>query len=247
MLTVNRLTFAYGPRAVFEDVSLSLPRGGILAVAGGSGAGKTTLLKCLLLLFRSVKGELTYFGNEFRFSDDAEPSEQDDPSWTLKRLQALRARIGYVPQNSVLFPSMTLSDNVRLPLRLLHGSVGDADMRARVALHRFGIEDLADAKPWRVSGGQLQRAAIARAFAGRPDLFLMDEPTGALDAANVRLVGEQLRHEVSSRGCSALIVTHNLGFARAYCDDLAVLRGGTLTAPVPVQHVNWEAAIEELL
>ena len=244
MLDVRGLTFAYGPHVVFEDLSLALDGGRILAVAGGSGAGKSTLLKCLLLLSLPSSGEIVYFGDDRRFSWDA---EKGDVSWDEDLLQAMRARIGYVPQSSVLFPSMSLVDNVLLPLRLLHKSPGEGTARAHSALSRFGIEDLANAKPWRVSGGQLQRAAIARAFAGAPDLFLMDEPTGALDAANVRLVGEELRREVASRGCSALVVTHNLGFARAYCDELAVLRGGRLTRPLPVADVNWEATIEELM
>jgi ABC-type methionine transport system ATPase subunit len=246
MLSASHLTFGYGVGAILRDVSLRLQPGRILAVAGGSGAGKTTLLKCLLLLLRPESGEIAYFDN-LTFSCDLKEDGGMPSDWDEARLRSVRARIGYVPQGSVLFPSMTLVDNICLPLRLIHGMKGDADGRARDALQRLGIEGLAGAKPWRISGGQLQRAAIARAFAASPAVYLLDEPTGSLDAANVQLVGAQLRSEVEDRDCSALVVTHNLGFARTFCDEVAVLKDGTLGEPLPVGTVDWETTIQELL
>jgi ABC-type polar amino acid transport system ATPase subunit len=241
MLDVKELGFAYEAQKVFRGLSLSVAPSQISAIVGASGAGKTTLLKCLLLLLRPTSGDIRYFldpvvqisMNEFEEGDLGGGERWEDELGV--DLNHLRSRIGYVPQGSVLLPFKTILANVAMPLVLSQSlAAHTSKLIARDALDRMAIGELADAQPWEVSGGQMQRAAIARALAMRPLIYLLDEPTGALDAANVKLVGEQLRNDVRERGASALVVTHNLGFARKYCDNLYVLESGKLSAPLPI-------------
>jgi ABC-type polar amino acid transport system ATPase subunit len=253
LLSVDQLSFSYNQSPVLENISLSLPPGRVAAVVGGSGAGKTTLLKCILLLLRPRNGVLSYFSERKIIASISEISDPRiaDGGWDIPAdidVGGMRARIGYVPQGSVLLPFKTLKANVELPLRLCQGrSERQCADFALDALQQMGVADIAESLPWEVSGGQLQRAAIARAMAMRPELYLLDEPTGSLDAANVDIVGNRLRYDVRKRETAALIVTHNLGFAQKYCDDLYVLKDCSLRGPIAVGDVDWAALLGELI
>ncbi len=252
VLSIDRLSFAYGPTPVLRDLSLTLGPGRILAIVGGSGSGKTTLLKCILLLLRPSSGSVAYFADASHrvdFTDGAVSLQGGGPrAMEEEDERAVRTRLGYVPQGSILFPFASLLENIALPLvEVRKAAKAEAVATARKALTRLGVGELANSQPWEVSGGQLQRAAIARAMAVEPALYLLDEPTGALDATNVTLVGEQLRSDVRERGCSAIFVTHNLGFAQAFCDEICVLREGRLNQPAPVASIDWESLVRELL
>lgn len=246
-LGVHGLSFSYDKGSVLREISLVLERSRVIAIVGGSGSGKTTLLKCLLMLLSPIRGRVCYF------SDDSVVVEHGSEGNTMTHgnnglTRHIRDRLGYVPQGSFLLPHMSLLDNVSLPLKAVRGVSADfAEIESRKVLDRLGIGAFALAKPWQVSGGQVQRAAIARAIVKQPELYLLDEPTSSLDAANIDAVGRAIKSDVVARGCSAIIATHNLGFAQVYCDEICVLRDGLLVGPTPIDVIDWQQMIQAVL
>jgi polar amino acid transport system ATP-binding protein len=238
-LVVEDLCFGYGDSAVLKDFNLLVPAGRICGLIGHSGSGKTSLIKCLLLLEEANRGRVTYQDHVVDFGTDDLPGRRE-------RI-ALRKRIGYLPQSSILLPHLTAERNVMLPLTEVHGqSWGEAERQARTALEAVGVGSLGNRPPWRMSGGQQQRVALARALAIKPALLLLDEPTAALDARSSHLVADVLRADVQARGGSVLIVTHNLGFARRACDSIALLSEGRIAWHLQTAEVAIEQALQEL-
>jgi ABC-type polar amino acid transport system ATPase subunit len=238
-LTIDDLRFAYGEGDVLRGVSLSVPAGEICAVIGQSGSGKTSLIKCLLMLERPTSGRVSYGDIAVNLAQQEELGRQ--------KVAALRKRIGYVPQNSLLLPHLTALRNVMLPLIQAHKQrEADAAQAAQAALAQLEMQDLGDRPPWRLSGGQQQRVAIARAMAIRPMFFFLDEPTAALDASTSHIVADVLRTDIQQRGASAVIVTHNLGFARRACDSIALLASGRIEWHLRTAEVELESALREL-
>jgi len=207
ILTVDKLNKHYldgaSRRQVLSDVSFELGAGEVLAVCGPSGSGKSTLLNLLagLLLpdsgqikLRTLHGEL----NLGSLSDHA-------------RTQARRNYLGYVFQFFNLVPTLTVRENVLLPLEL----TARPELRdeALERLRTLGLGERLDDFPESLSGGERQRTAIARALAHRPALVLADEPTGNLDGANAELVAELLWREIRAQGCALVVATHNESIA----------------------------------
>jgi polar amino acid transport system ATP-binding protein len=188
---------------------------------GPSGSGKTTLLRCLVGLERPDHGTV-------RVGDDA--LEAGAPAAThALALARVRRRVGFVFQQWHLFPHLTVLENViEAPVHVAGRPRADAEREARALLDRVGISARAGARPHELSGGEQQRAAIARALAMAPKALLMDEPTSALDgervAALVALLGG-LRAE----GLALLVVTHDEDFARAVAPRILMLRDGRLS------------------
>ncbi|MFZ3496826.1 ABC transporter ATP-binding protein [Streptomyces sp. 5.8] len=198
------------------DVSLSLPAGTLTALTGPSGSGKSTLLHLIAGLERVDSGTLEVLGTQVQSSSPAE-------------LAALRLRqIGFVHQDFSLLADLTLIENVRLPLEAVGTARGDATIAARTAMARVGLEGLEERFPAEVSGGQQQRAAIARAIVGDRTLVLADEPTGSLDSKTgeeIMAVLGQLRDE----GVTVVLSTHNPANL-SHADHIAVLHDGTLVS-----------------
>jgi osmoprotectant transport system ATP-binding protein len=206
------VTKRFGEILALDGVDLHLETGRCLALVGESGSGKTTLLHCFNRLVVPDRGEVEVGGRAV----SGIPPER------------LRRGIGYVPQHGGLLPHWTVLQNVSLVPRLLDRT--DAEERARVALRQVGLDpdDFGERWPRRLSGGQRQRVALARALADAPDLVLLDEPFGALDAltrTEVQGVFASLRRE---RDFSAVLVTHDLGEAFRLADEVAVMRRGKI-------------------
>ncbi len=160
--------FHYGGRWVFRGLNFKYEGAGVVSVVGSSGSGKTTLLKLVAGLLQPHEGEIC----------------------------CSTQMLGWVPQDVGLLPWMTLGENVSLPLRFDGGMPAAAQYeRVRFACKSLGIENLIDSLPKDVSGGEAQRAAIARAIAAESQLILMDEPFSALDNANVEVVIRLLWNE----------------------------------------------------
>ena len=185
-----------------------------LAIIGPSGGGKSTLLRILGGLLVPTAGTVEV-GGAMVPTDEA-------------ALRAYRSKLGFVFQDGGLFHHMTALENVACPLRVVHGVAEDeARERARALLARFGLEAEAGKRPVQLSGGQKQRVAIARALASEPELLLLDEPTSALDPEYTTEVLDVIR-DLKEAGTRFIIVTHEMGFARHACDDVAFLCEGRL-------------------
>ncbi|WP_312888096.1 ABC transporter ATP-binding protein [Nonomuraea rhodomycinica] len=196
-----------------DRVSLSIPRGTFTAVMGPSGSGKSTLLHCAAGLDRPDSGSVVLDGHELTDADET----------ALTRLR--RERMGFVFQSFNLVPTLTVAQNVALPLEFAGRRVDGRQVRGLLA--RLGLGDRLDHRPAELSGGQQQRVAIARAMLSRPAVVFADEPTGALDTQAARDVLRILREAVDASGQTIVMVTHD-PVAGAYADAVVFFSDGRI-------------------
>jgi putative ABC transport system ATP-binding protein len=222
LLTLEALCKRYRPEGapVLDGIELTLRTGELLAIMGESGAGKSTLLNIIAGLDRADRGRVLLAGEDLGTLDDD----------ALTRLR--RARIGFVFQAFHVLPYLTVLQNVALPLELLGAARAERGPRALEALERCGIGALADRFPRELSGGELQRIAIARALVHEPDLVLADEPTGNLDAGAAADVLSLLRERLRAGRAGAILITHSAAAARI-ADRILRLEGGRLRPASP--------------
>ncbi|QMU70184.1 ABC transporter ATP-binding protein [Streptacidiphilus sp. P02-A3a] len=206
------------PVQALDSVSIQLRRGTFTAVMGPSGSGKSTFLNCAAGLDRPTSGSV--------WLGDIELSGLDE----VKLTEVRRERIGFVFQAYNLLGSLTVADNVTLPLRLA-GRRTDREFLNQV-LTSVGLGDFLKRRPSELSGGQQQRVAIARALITRPEAVVADEPTGALDTRSSKQVLELMRHVVDDMGQTVLLVTHD-PVAASYADSVVFLADGKLAGELP--------------
>jgi ABC-type polar amino acid transport system ATPase subunit len=205
--------FANGVVAL-RKVSLRVRQGEVVVIVGPSGSGKSTVLRALNGLERVSSGEVWV---------DGQPVH--DRRTNLNRL---RTRVGMVFQQFNLFPHRTALGNVTLaPMKVSGLAAPEAEARARKLLAKVGIADREGSYPSQLSGGQQQRVAIARALAMEPDIMLFDEPTSALDPEMVGEVLEVMK-ALAAEGMTMVVVTHEMGFARAVAHRVLFMDGGEL-------------------
>jgi putative ABC transport system ATP-binding protein len=216
-------TYDTGGAKVFglRGVDLSIERGEFVAIMGPSGCGKSTLLNLLAGLDRPTSGEVLLDGERI---DELSETE-------LARLR--RRKVGFVFQFFNLVPTLSVVENVELPLLLVGCRRGDARRSASELLNELGIADKHSAAPALLSGGQQQRVALARALANTPDVVLGDEPTGNLDSAATREVLGLLR-AARDRGQTLLVATHDARVAAA-ADRIVTLRDGLVSDEAELQ------------
>lgn len=210
---------SFGNVDVLKNITLSVDRGGVVALIGPSGSGKSTLLRSINLLTVPDKGFIRVGNQAIDFSS-AQTLPRD------KELAAFRARTGMVFQGFNLFPHMTVEQNVMEgPVTVLRTAKTEARSLAHDLLAKVGLADKARAHPDSLSGGQKQRVAIARALAMKPEVMLFDEATSALDP---ELVGEVLAviRSLAAEGMTMLLVTHEMAFARDVADRVVFMRDG---------------------
>ncbi len=195
------LRYGMGPE-VLSDISFEIPQGSFQFLTGPSGAGKTTLMRLLFLALRPTRGLINVFGQD---SSDLSPGV----------LPAIRRRIGIVFQDFRLLDHMTTYENVALPLRVIGQPESDYRTDVEELLQWVGLEDRMDAYPPVLSGGEKQRAAIARAVIAQPDLLLADEPTGNVDPTLARRL-LRLFSELHKLGTTVVIATHDIGLMDQY-------------------------------
>jgi polar amino acid transport system ATP-binding protein len=218
LLRIEGLHLARAGRAVLRGVELSVPAGEVWALMGVSGAGKSTVLRAAVALEPFDAGRIVI--------DDEVLVPGPVPAES--RLRALRRRIGMVFQQHALFPHVSARENITLALvHVAAVDVAQARERADTLLASLGVAHRADAYPGQLSGGEAQRVAIARALALDPHVLLMDEPTAALDPARRGALADALRG-VSRDGRALLITTHDIEFAKAVADRVAVLAEGVV-------------------
>ncbi|HYV96596.1 MAG TPA: ATP-binding cassette domain-containing protein [Gemmatimonadaceae bacterium] len=215
-LSVRGLRAVRGTVEVLRGVDVDVARGETCALMGLSGAGKTTILRSVAALQSFSAGTIGVGG--FELHPGPVPPES--------RLREFRRKLGLVFQSHALFEHLTVLDNVTLaPMHVLGWPRSRADEAAMKLLGSLGIAERARAYPREISGGQAQRAAIARALAMDPLVLLMDEPTSALDPARRGALGETLR-ALAAEGRGLLISTHDLDFVRGFADRVVILADG---------------------
>ena len=215
VLDVRDVERRYGSRRVLAGVSLQVFRGERLALTGPSGSGKTTLLNCMGGVDRPDAGTILLGSTSLGLLDGS----------GLARLR--REQIGTIFQFFHLLPTLTVSENVELPLQLLGVGVQERSRRVGALLERVGLGRRLDALPSQLSGGEQQRVAIARALVHRPTLVLADEPTGNLDSASGATVLAHLREVTEEHGQALVLVTHSEE-AAGICHRRIHLRDGAI-------------------
>jgi putative ABC transport system ATP-binding protein len=220
LIECRSVSLRFGQTAALDDVTLQVRAGEVMAVTGPSGCGKSTLLHVMSGLLRPDSGTVAFRGETI--------SELSDSARSHHRLRSF----GFVLQFGDLVPELTLIENVELPLRLTQVKAREARRRATEIMAELDIAQVADRLTVQVSGGQAQRAAVARALVHRPAVVFADEPTGALDSTSGQRVLGCLLEAARARGTAVLLVTHAHDVAR-HADRLIAMRDGRIAAEDP--------------
>ena len=217
LISVRDLTMAYGSFVIQRGLSFEVSRGDVFVIMGPSGCGKSTLLKHLIGLKRPQAGEVLHGGESF-FA--ASPERQE----------ALRRRFGVLFQGGALWTSMTLAENVGLPLELYTDRT-PAEVRelAGIKLALVGLAGYEDFEPAQISGGMQRRAGLARAMALDPELLFLDEPSAGLDPLSALQLDELILELRASLGTTVVVVTHELDSILSIADDSVFLDDETRT------------------
>lgn len=211
-IRIENVTKRFGTIEAVRNASLTVARGEVVLVIGPSGSGKSTLLRCVNRLETATEGEI--YIDEDRVTD---------PHGNIRQI---REEVGMVFQNFNLFPHLTALENISLaPRKVKRNDKLSSAQRARELLQRVGLGDKEDAYPNQLSGGQQQRVAIARALAMDPKVMLFDEPTSALDPEMIKEVLDVML-QLAKDGMTMLVVSHEMGFARAAADKVVFMDNG---------------------
>jgi putative ABC transport system ATP-binding protein len=199
-----------------DGVSIAANRGGFVALLGTSGSGKSTLLNLIAGLDRPDSGAIVVEGQNLATLTSAELA------------QYRRHTVGMVFQSFNLVPKMTLYENVELPMRFAEVRRRERKERVREALERVGLSDRMKHRPSEMSGGEQQRAALARALVNRPKILLADEPTGNLDSKTGTEIMDLITELNKTLEMTVIMVTHERSLAERYADKLVFLGDGKL-------------------
>lgn len=235
MIRIENVHKAFNGKTVLHDINLHIDAGSFTTVIGQSGSGKTTLLRLMNGLAQPDSGRVIVRGQDLAQTD----------------LVQLRRSIGYVIQESGLFPHMSIRANIAYVLTLLKWPLARIQQRVEELLSIVHLTpDLLNRYPHQLSGGQRQRVGIARALAARPDLILMDEPFGAVDEITRRALQEEVKHIQQHTGCTIVFITHDIDEALALGSQLVILHQGRIMAhgtPAQLLQAPPNAIAAELL
>lgn len=218
MLKINHLVKTYEGKVatpVLKGINLNIAQGEFVAIMGPSGSGKTTLLNVVATIDTPTSGEVLINGTSPHKLSKA------------KLASFRRQELGFVFQHFNLLNTLTVEENIVLPLTLEGVHVSKMRSDARAIADRLGITPIMNKRIYEISGGQMQRCAIARAIIHRPKLLLADEPTGNLDSKSSRDVMETLERINKSDGTTMMMVTHD-AYAASYCDRVIFIKDGEL-------------------
>ena len=224
-LQVTDIHKRFGSHEVLKGIDLTARTGDVISIIGSSGSGKSTLLRCINLLETPDSGEVRVHGELIQMKRRRNGSRE---AADRRQLQRIRAKLSMVFQSFNLWSHKTILENIiEAPVHVLGRSKSEAIEQADALLHKVGMYERRDYYPNHISGGQQQRAAIARALAMDPEVMLFDEPTSALDP---ELIGEvlQVMRDLADEGRTMLVVTHEMGFARDVSSHLMFLHQGSV-------------------
>lgn len=213
-----------GGQTVHSDVNLTVEKGEILAIIGGSGSGKTTILRSLLMLLKPTAGRITVFG-------------QDIEHLTAQEAFMLRRRWGMLFQHSALFSALTVLENIMFPMReFTHLEPEFMQELALLKMALVGLpKEAANKYPAELSGGMQRRAAAARAIAMDPELLFLDEPTTGLDPRGARLFDELIVFLRNSLNLTIVMVSHDIESLKKTTDRVAFIGNGTILSVEPIK------------
>jgi phospholipid/cholesterol/gamma-HCH transport system ATP-binding protein len=213
VIRVRHLTNRFGSQVVHEDLDLDVKRGEILGVVGGSGTGKSVLMRSIIGLQQPASGEVEVFGESMLNSSEDES-------------KAVRQRWGVLFQNGALFSTLTVAENVQVPIREFYPKL-DQTLLDEIASYKIvatGLKAETSSKfPSELSGGMRKRAGLARALALDPELLFLDEPTAGLDPISAAAFDTLIRTLKDLLGLTVFLITHDLDTLYAICDRVAVL------------------------
>ena len=213
IISVRGLRNSFGEQVIHEDLDLDVRKGEILGVVGGSGTGKSVLMRSIIGLQQPDEGEIKVFGEHILGRNEDE-------------LKLIRQRWGILFQSGALFSTLTVAENVQVPIREFFPDI-DEDLNDEIAAYKVVMSGLpAEAGPKfpaELSGGMKKRAGVARALALDPELLFLDEPTAGLDPIGAAAFDELIRDLQSALGLTVFLITHDLDSLYAICDRVAVL------------------------
>lgn len=212
ILSARDVTVAFGPKVVLDKLNLDIYRGEILGFVGASGTGKSVLMRTILRLLPRQSGKIEILGGDYDQLDESQRNQLD-------------MRLGVLFQQGALFSSLTVKENIQVPMReYLDLPTAMMDELARMKIRMVGLAaDAADKYPSELSGGMIKRAALARALALDPDLVFLDEPTSGLDPIGAAEFDELIAKLRDTLGLTVYMVTHDLDSLFSVCDRIAVL------------------------
>ncbi len=218
LVEINNLNFAYDKRAILKGINMSIPRGKVVAIMGGSGCGKTTLMRLIGGQIKPSEGEVKVAGQVLHELDK-------------DGLYAMRRRMGMLFQFGALFTDMSVFDNVAFQMRE-HTDLPEQIIRDLVMmkLHAVGLRGARDLMPAELSGGMARRVALARAIALDPMLIMYDEPFAGLDPISLGVIGNLIRHLTDTLGITSILVTHDVQESLKIVDYVYFVSEGVIVA-----------------
>lgn len=222
-IKIRGLRTQFGAQVIHEDLDLDVPAGQVVGVVGGSGTGKSVLMRTILGLNTPREGVIDVLGEDIRRSD-----------------QTLQQRCGVLFQNGALFSSLTVAENIEVPMREHFGlSRTLMDELAALKISMVGLPPDAGPKyPSELSGGMKKRAGLARALALDPEILFLDEPTAGLDPIGAAAFDNLIAELQKSLGLTVFMVTHDLDSLSAICDSIAVLVDKRVRLATMAEHMK---------
>ena len=211
MLSVKQHSVAYGQSSIIQDLNLEVGKQEIVAVVGRNGMGKTTLMKSLVGMTPSRGGQVTLDGTDLS---------------NLKSFQRVRAGIGFVPQGRMIFPTLTVKENIETGL----AAVGEKKIPEDLYELFPVLKEMQHRRGGNLSGGQQQQLAIARALATRPKVLLLDEPTEGIQPNIIQHIGAVLNQLANDQGVTIVLVEQYLDFVREFGHDFFIMNRGRVVA-----------------